>query len=157
MAVDRLEPQAWVVATDGGKALVLRNDGNAWTPKLTLLRKYEQEIPPTRELGTDKPGRVHASVGPGRAAMEPTDFHRQAEDQLMVKVADDLAEDLRLGHFSKLVVAAAPTALGTLRKAMSTEVRKAVAAEVPKDFTGMDLPRLADALSQALEGGAHSS
>jgi protein required for attachment to host cells len=151
MAVDRLNHKDWIVATDGGKALIMRNDGTAFEPQLTVLRKHDQDVPPTRDLGTDKPGRTHASVGPGRSAMEPTDFHQQAEDRLMAEVAAGLAEDLRQQKFSSLVVAAAPAALGVLRKAMSEELRKAVVAEVPKDFTKMDIPQLGRALSQALE------
>ncbi|WP_119389628.1 baeRF12 domain-containing protein [Taklimakanibacter lacteus] len=151
MAVDRLKRNDWIVATDGGRALILRNDGTVREPKLTLLRKHDQYVPPTRDLGTDKPGRTHASVGPGRSAMEPTDFHQQAEDRLMAEVAANLAEDLRRREFSTLVVAAAPASLGALRKAMSPELRKAIIAEVPKNFTGMELPQLATALSRALE------
>jgi protein required for attachment to host cells len=151
MGADRLKHNDWVVATDGGRALIMRNDGTTAEPKLTVLRKYDQDVPPTRDLGTDKPGRTHARVRPGRAAMEPTDFHQQEEDRLMADIAADLAEDLRQQKFSALVVAAAPAALGALRKAMNDELRKAVVAEVPKDFTKMPVPELGDALSQALE------
>jgi protein required for attachment to host cells len=151
MTTDRLNHNDWVVATDGGRALVMRNDGDARNLLLTVVRKYDQWTPPTREIGTDKPGRTHTSIRPGRAAMEPTDFHQQAEDRLMEEVAEGLAEDLRQQKFSSLVVAAAPTALGALRKAMSDEVRKSVVAEIPKDFTNMNLVKLGLALSQALE------
>lgn len=151
MAADRVNHKDWVVVTDGGRALVLRNDGDARNLLLTVLRKYGQNVPPTRDLGTDKPGRTHARVGPGRAAMEPTDLHQLEEDRLMANVAADLAEDLRQRKFSTLVIAAAPTALGALRKAMSDELRKAVVAELPKDFTNMNLVKLGIALSQALE------
>lgn len=151
MAVDRLKHKDWIVATDGGRALILRNDGTTLQPRLTVLRKHDQNVPPTRDLGTDKPGRTHPGIGPGRASIEPTDLHQQAEDRLMKEVAAGLAEDLREGKFSTLIVAAAPTSLGTLRKAMSDELRKVVAAEVAKNFTGMDVGKLGDALSQALE------
>jgi protein required for attachment to host cells len=151
MAVDRLNHKDWVVVTDGGRALVLRNDGDAQNVLLTVLRKYDQHVPPTREIGTDRPGRTHSSVGPGRASMEPTDFHQQEEDRMMAEVAADLVEDLRQKRFSALVVAAAPTSLGALRKAMSDDLRKAVVAEIPKDFTNMNLVKLGLALSQALE------
>ena len=151
MAVDRLRHNDWILATDGGRALIMRNDGTADEPKLTVLRKYDQQVPPTRELGTDKPGRAHASVGPGRAAMEPTDLHQQEEDRMMTEVAAALEEDLREQKFSTLVVAAAPSALGTLRKAMSDDLRKVVVAEVPNDFTNMNLVKLGLALNQALE------
>jgi protein required for attachment to host cells len=151
MVADRVNHKDWVVVTDGGRALVLRNDGDAQNILLTVLRTYEQDTPPTRDIGSDKPGRTHTSLRPGRSAMEPTDFHQQEEDRLMVQIAADLAEDLRQQKFSRLVVAAAPTALGALRKAMSEELRKAVVAEVPKDFTNMNLVKLGAALSQALE------
>ena len=151
MAVDRLKRHDWVVATDGGRALILRNDGTVQKPRLTLLRKHDQDVPPTRDLGTDRPGRTHTSVGSGRSAIEPADLHQLEEDRLMTEVASALAEDLRRRHFSSLVVAAAPTALGALRKAMSAELRKTVIAEVPKNFTRMELPQLTTALSQALE------
>jgi protein required for attachment to host cells len=151
MVADRVNHKDWIVVTDGGRALVLRNDGDAQNILLTVLRTYEQDTPPTREIGSDKPGRTHTSLRPGRSAMEPTDFHQQEEDRLMVKVAADLAEDLRRQKFSSLVVAAAPTALGALRKAMSEELHKAVVAEVPKDFTNMNLVKLGTALSKALE------
>ena len=151
MTVDRLKRNDWIVATDGGKALIMRNDGTVREPRLTVLRKHDQDVPPTRDLGTDKPGRTHTGVGLGRSAMEPTDLHQQTEDRLMTEVAAGLAEDLRQQRFSSLVIAAAPTALGALRKAMSDELRKAVVAEVPKDFTKMDTQKLGLALSQALE------
>lgn len=151
MAVDRLKHKDWIVATDGGRALIMRNDGTTEQPRLTMLRKHDQNVPPTRDLGTDKPGRTHSGIGPGRASIEPTDLHQQAEDRLMKEVAETLAEDLRLRKFSTLIIAAAPTSLGTLRKAMSDDVRRTVAAEIPKNFTGMEIGKLGDALSQALE------
>ena len=151
MTFARLKRNDWVLVSDGGRALVMRNDGKLGDPKLIMLRKHDQDTPPTRDLGTDRPGRTHTGVGLGRSAMEPTDLHQQAEDRLMTDVAAGLAEDLRLQKFSSLVVAAAPTALGALRKAMSDELKKAVIAEIPKDFTKMNLTQLGGALSQALE------
>lgn len=151
MAVYRLKHKDWIVATDGGRALIMRNDGTTAEPRLTMLRKHDQDVPPTRDLGTDKPGRTHARIGPGRAAIEPTDLHQQAEDRLMADVAAALLSDLQQQNFESLVIAAAPTALGALRKAMHDELRKTVVAEVPKDFTKLPLPQLGPALSQALE------
>src|SRR6478609_11072678 len=106
MVADRVNHKDWVVLTDGGRTLILRNDGDAQNILLTVLRTYEQDIPPTRDMGTGKPGRTHASVGRGRSAIESTDFHRQEEERLMGKVAQDLAEDLRQQNFSALVVVA---------------------------------------------------
>lgn len=151
MADTRIAHNAWVIVADGGRALVLRNDGDATDVKLSVVRKYGQDNPATRDQGTDKPGRTQASVGNSRSGLEPTDFHQQAEDRMMHEVASSLAEDLRRQQFSELVVAAAPVALGTLRKAMSRELRNTVVAELPKDFTHFHLPELGDALDKALK------
>ena len=151
MARPRIKHKTWVVVADGGRALVMRNDGDATSPRLTVLRKYGDHIPPTREQGSDKPGRTNASVGVNRSAMEQTDWHRQAEDSLMREVASDLLADLRRQEFSKLILAAAPIALGTLRRAMSDELKAAILAEVDKDLTKMPVPEIGAALAKALE------
>jgi protein required for attachment to host cells len=151
MAKPRIKHNTWVVVADGGRALVMRNDGDAEAPRLTVLRKYGEYIPPTREQGTDKPGRTNASVGVNRSAMEQTDWHRQAEDKLMREVADDLAADLRRQEFAGLILAAAPVALGTLRKAMSDELKAAIVAEVDKDLTKMPVPEIGATLAKTLE------
>src|SRR5207248_8310255 len=105
MARPRIKYKTWVVVADGGRALVMRNDGDATSPRLTVLRKYSEHIPPTHEQGTDKPGRTNASVGIARSAMEQTDWHQQAEDNMMREVAGDLLADLRRQEFSELILA----------------------------------------------------
>src|SRR5438132_1054534 len=74
--IKRSSNKSWVLVADGARALVLRNDGDAEYPNLKLVRTYGQENPATRKQGTDKPGRTHESVGSGRSAMEPTDWHQ---------------------------------------------------------------------------------
>ena len=46
-----------------------------------LAKKAERDNPPTREQGTDRPGRSSASVGVARSAMEETDWHDIAEER----------------------------------------------------------------------------
>ena len=154
MPATQIPHHAWILIADGGRAIIVRNDGQPKKPKLALVRQIDLDNPPTREQGTDKPGRTNASTGIRRSSIESTDFHQQAEDRLMRDVADSLAEDLRQQSFSQLIVAAAPEALGALRKAMSGELQKAVIAEVPKDFTKVNLPDLGPAIDKALEPAA---
>ena len=154
MPATQIPHHAWILIADGGRAIIVRNDGQPRKPKLALVRQIDLDNPPTREHGTDKPGRTNASVGIRRSSIEPTDYHQQAEDRLMRDVADALAEDLRRQSFSQLIVAAAPEALGAFRKAMSGELQKAVIAEVPKDFTKVNLPDLGPAIDKALEAAA---
>src|SRR3546814_16549215 len=74
-----------VLAVDGSKMLLLENRGEAFSPRLEVIEQQEQDVPPDRDLSTDRPGRSHSSVGPGRSAMEETDFHEQAEDRFIAE------------------------------------------------------------------------
>jgi protein required for attachment to host cells len=44
--------------------------------------------------------------------------------------------------FDRLIVAAAPTALGDLRPAFSKGLRDVITAEIPKDLTNLPTPQL---------------
>lgn len=48
---------ALILVGDGRKALFLRNKGAQTHIELTAERVLEQDDPPTREQGTDRPGR----------------------------------------------------------------------------------------------------
>lgn len=50
--------KAWVVVCDGGKALFLRNDGDADLVNLTVADHMGQHVEATRDLGVDQPGRA---------------------------------------------------------------------------------------------------
>ena len=69
----------------------------------------------------------------------------------MRELAGDLLAGLRKGEFSSLILAAAPIALGELRRQMHEELKPAIVAEVDKDLTKMPVPQIAAALSKALE------
>src|SRR3546814_21188607 len=75
-----------VLVADGGKMLLLENRGEAFNLRLEVIEQQAQNVPPDRELGTDRHGRSHSSVGPGRSAMQETDFHEQAEDRCIAEV-----------------------------------------------------------------------
>jgi protein required for attachment to host cells len=147
----RLSNKSWVLVADGARALVLRNDGDAEYPNLKLVRTYGQENPATRKQGTDKPGRTHESVGSGRSAMEPTDWHQIAEDRFVQHIADAMAKDLAAGEFDKLVVAAPPVALGEFRKALDPAVAKATILEIDKDLTKHPVGEIEKLIVKALD------
>ena len=69
----------WVVVCDGKKALFCVNAGD--TQNLNLKVKEEREIanPATHLQGTERPGRVHQSVGSARSAVGQTDWHDRTE------------------------------------------------------------------------------
>ena len=148
----RLNHNARVLVTDGGRATVFRNAGQVGKPDLQQFKVYAHDNPPTRELGTDKPARVNESVGQSRSASEQTDYHQQAEDRFVTGIAADMDADLKAGEFEELIVVAPPVALGVYRKAASSQLQKATLMEINKDLTKHAGPEVAAIVVKALEG-----
>jgi protein required for attachment to host cells len=126
---------ALVLVGDGQKALFLRNKGTAHQVRLVVENILARDNPPTREQGTDRPGRSNASVGVARSAMEQTDWHDIAEERFAGELADALYRHAHANLFDKLVIIAPPRVLGNLRKALHTEVIARVTGEIPKELT----------------------
>jgi len=124
----------WVVVCDGKKALVLENAGDEKFLNLKTREVHEHPDPKTRELGTDAPGRAFSSVGTERSSMEQTDWHVQAEDRFLRKLAERLDAAVSAGQANSLILIAPPRALGVLRQAYSHNLRAALRAEIDKDF-----------------------
>jgi len=146
----RLTNGTRVLVADGAHALVFRNDGDAQAPNLKLVKSYGQGNPPTRELGTDKPGRSNDSHG-RRSAMETTDWHQVAEDRFVERVASDMEHDLAAGQFDKFILAAPPIALGAFRKLTGDKLTKATILEIDKDLTKHPVLEIEKAVVKALE------
>ncbi len=60
-----------IVLADGEKALFLVNDGDEDFPNFNVVRKEIQDNPPTREQGTDSPGRFNDGPQVQRSAAHP--------------------------------------------------------------------------------------
>jgi protein required for attachment to host cells len=138
---------ALVLVGDGRKALFLRNKGTARQVELVVERELQQPNPPTREQGTDRPGRKPGSDGVSRSAIEQTDWHARAEEHFAAEIARTLYEMEHSHKFNQLVVVAPPKMLGDLRAAFHSEVAKCVVAEVPKDLTSHPVTELSRLLT----------
>lgn len=133
----------WVVVADGTQARVFENAGPG--KGLHPVDGLRLEIKPLQasEIMADKPGRSISSVGSGRSAMEySSDPVEVRETRFVREVAEMLDEKLAGGAFTRLIVAAAPTALGDMRKAMTPAVKETLMAELPKDLTNLPKPEL---------------
>ncbi len=62
------------------------------------------------------------------------------ERKFVERLAEVLEQRLA-GSFDRLVIAAAPTALGDLRPALSDGVKDSIIAEMPKDLTNIPTAR----------------
>jgi protein required for attachment to host cells len=132
----------WIVVCDGRKALILENSGSRGSPELRTVEVHEHPDRPTREQGSDAPGRVQQSVGNARSSMEQTDWHNEAEREFLLALADRLDAAVKAGKTRALVIVAAPRALGILRQAYTPHIRAALQREVDKDLVRLPVPEI---------------
>ncbi|ODT79275.1 MAG: hypothetical protein ABS76_20670 [Pelagibacterium sp. SCN 64-44] len=133
----------WILIADGTQARVLEHAGPG--KGLANVQGLDWSIPPlqSQDIDTDRPGRGHSSVGGQRSAMEPkTDPAQHREAEFVRNVAGVLEEKAKAGAYDRLVIAAAPIALGNLRKVLSDHVKKTIVAELDKDLTNLPTPQL---------------
>ncbi len=124
----------WVVVCDGKKALVFENIGDEKFLNLKTREVLDHPDLKTQELGTDAPGRSFSSVGHGRSAVEQTDRHDQEEQRFLRRLALHLDAEVNAGRAKGLFIVAPPRALGMLRPEYSHNLRRALRAEIDKDF-----------------------
>ena len=89
MAHVKIKHGDWVFVGDGRKALLLRNDGDPGLLDLRRVEVREDNNPPSREQGSDGPGRSGVNIGP-RSAIDTTDWHALEEERFAAAVAQRL-------------------------------------------------------------------
>jgi protein required for attachment to host cells len=140
----------WVAVADGGKAMILVNDGSDSAPLLSVLSKEELDNPVARKQGEDRPGR-RPDTGTGqRSAMEETDWHELGEEKFVRGFAERLNRAASAGRFDRLVLAVPPRVLGQLRKDLSTAAAGCIAAEIGNDLTGLPVGEIERHLARVL-------
>jgi protein required for attachment to host cells len=140
---------ALVLVGDGRKALFLRNHGAPTHVELATERVLEQADPPTREQGTDRPGRYSGGGGSPKSAFEETDWHQLAEDRFAIEIAGALNRLAYDNRFSHLVLVAPPKVLGALRAHLKKETAERIVGELHKDLTSHTIKDIAHALQGA--------
>lgn len=139
-----------VAVVDGAHARFLLHEGPGRPLTAAPLPEMRQEVPASHELGSDRPGRSHDRFGPGRHAMEPTsDPHEEQERRFAREVAERINGALEQDTW-RLVLVAAPRALGTLRPLLSDEARGRLLGELAKDLTKSSDQAVNDALADLL-------
>ena len=132
----------WVLVADGAQAQVFEHGGPGKGLNPVKGLHFEQEPLKAQEINTDRPGR-HAGGGLGsRSGMEDGDPVAVREQRFVKAVAEQLETMRQQGRFDRLIIAAAPTALGDIRPALSDGVKETIVAELPKDLTNVPKPQL---------------
>jgi len=89
---------------------------------------------PSRELGTERPGRVRESASTTRHSITPRqDPHTAAKHDFMVEVANQVA--VHVGEFDRLVLVAPDHALHDLREALGKIPSAKIVGTLAKDLT----------------------
>lgn len=143
--------RTWIVVADGARARVFSSRG--WDSGLTPALKGELagSNKPTRELGSDRPGRAFESADGSRHAMAPrVDWHQYEKHLFAREVAALVDGGATRGEFDRLVIVAPPATLGELRKALGKAASGKVVAEIGKDLTGLDETALTARLAEAV-------
>ena len=127
--------RTWILVADGARARIFVNNGPGKGIEEMQGSAFENALPPSRDIGSDKPGRSFNSTGFVRHAIEPgSDPHRERKREFLGHVAHYLDKARRRGDFERLVIVAPPPALGDLRAEMDPKLRQLVTVEIAHDL-----------------------
>lgn len=139
----------WALIADAQRARVLErtSPGGPWHEvESEATERYD---PPSRELGSDRPGRAFESMGGARHAVEPRhDPHREAKRAFAEELAGRLAAALQAGRCQRLVLVAPPAFLGDLRAALPHAAQRALLGTLDKDLTRHPLAEVVPHLAE---------
>ena len=140
----------WVLVADGAQAQVFEHGGPGKGLNPVKGLHFEQEPLKAQEINSDRPGR-HYSGGVGaRSGMEDSDPVALREERFIKGVAEELETMRQQGRFDRLIIAAAPAALGDIRPALSDGVKGTIVAELPKNLTNVPTLQLVRHFEQLL-------
>ncbi|RZV43116.1 MAG: host attachment protein, partial [Acidimicrobiales bacterium] len=82
----KIEHAAWVVVADSEKFQVFENHGDADLIDLRIRKYSETDNPPTKEQGTERPGRFPSPNGQV-SAVANTDWHQLQKENAAIDLA----------------------------------------------------------------------
>lgn len=131
-----LPRKAIVLVVDGGRMLLMRNDGDATDPHFAVVEHRECPPLPNRDVFSDAAGREFSSSASFRNSYDNGDPHAAHERAFVASalaaLADHVSDDV-----PGVIVAADPVSLGQLRAHYPAKVASKLLAEFDKDLTGM--------------------
>jgi len=139
----------WYLIADGAKARIVTMKRRRQRNHVDVVKEFETEALPTREIMADRPGRAFDRVGSHRHAAEPqTDAHRLNKLRFAHQLRDYLSRAAHDDAYQALVVVAPPKTLGDLRTSLPEGVSRRVIATFPKDLTNLVPHNLAPHLNR---------
>lgn len=150
MTYAHLSTGTHIVIGDGKKALILINDGTAAAPMLTVETVLNHKSASNQAMGTERPNRSFASVGPRSGSPEPTDWHQLDEDRFAHEIIAGLVSLAERERLKRLIIVAPARTLAELRRVMPQDFAKLIVAEIVKDLTKHSIPSIAEHLMAEL-------
>jgi len=140
----------WVLVADGARGRVLKREGTTTGLRAWPEGEFTHEVHRTRELGSDRPGRVYERGSAAHHAIElHADWSHQEKQQFARLLAEFLERFARRNAFDRLVLVAPPRALGDLRAALGRHARARLAGELANDLTELGPPEIEARLVKA--------
>lgn len=146
-----IDTMTWVAALDGGKLLLWRNEGFDDQPNLLLLEEHDPGTPASRELGTDRPGRMSDDGHNQHSAMDETDLHKQVKNRFIRAMVEKLNEAAEAKKFDRLVLLAPAKVLGAARPHYSDKLADRL-IEHPRDVVNQPMDKIEARVIEALKG-----
>lgn len=136
-----------VLVVDGGRMLLMRNDGDATDPYLTVIEHRDCPPLPNRDMFSDAAGREFSSAASFRNSYDNGDPHAAHERAFVASALTAIADRVDEG-VPGIIVAADPVSLGHLRAHYPAKVAARLLAELDKDLTGMPVQAICDRLCE---------
>lgn len=128
--------KTWVLVADSEKARLFEFERcqEPWMETACLVNPE-----PLRGETTERPPRVHESVGRTRHALEP---RTDGKDKAVMRFASTIVATLQAAHeeqrFQALVLVAAPRFLGALHRQLDKTLQQCVSREIRHNLTSLD-------------------
>lgn len=143
--------QTWILVADGARARLFLNQGPGKGLESLGERVFPTARKPTREMGTDRPGRVQESANAARHSLTPrVDWHEFEKEKFAREVAAALDRAALNKLFDRLIIVAPPKTLGELRAHLSDHAKNKITAELDKDLTHCTVHELPQHLEAVL-------
>ena len=141
----------WILIADGSRARLFEHQRSRQSFELV----FEDDRPELRDRelmrDSDRPGRIHESVGQVRHGMQPhTPADQRIREHFARELVDRLAQGANEHQFGQLLLVAPPTMLGALRSHLGEALRERVIAEIDKDLTKIPAHELPEHLQEWL-------
>ena len=137
-----------VLAVDGGRLVLMRNEGDATSPRFEVIEHRECPPLPNRDIFADAPGRTYASHSQAGSFYDNGDPHSAHERAFLASAMAELEKNID-DRTPGIIIAADPVSLGHLRNHYPREVKAKLLAEFDKDLTGMPVAAIVRHLADA--------